>query len=81
MTVEPNFTYYALISDVGKPGGLLRRSHDGLGRKGESLRGDFTWQPSEFLERYDLGHNDSDFTEVSADEAASLIEQWRSQEA
>ena len=78
MASGSDFTYYALINNSGKAGGLLRRSREGLCLKDESLRADFTRQPSEFLEKYELGHNDSDYIEITDVEARSLIEEWRS---
>lgn len=74
---QPNITYYALLTDAGRPVGLVRRTHIAPYPRDESLRRDLTWRPTEFLRRYALGHNDTDYKEISEHEAETLIEQWR----
>jgi hypothetical protein len=76
MSSEGQVTYYALLDSKGNPGGLLRRTRGGPVPIDETFRRDLTWQPSEFLRKYYLGHNDMDYREISSEEAASLIEKW-----
>lgn len=74
MTDEAEVRYFALLNRAGDPAGLLRRAK---GRRDESLRRDLSWQPSEFLRRYELGRNEYDYKEITSDEAERLIEHWR----
>ncbi|WP_328352507.1 hypothetical protein OG976_19890 [Mycobacterium sp. NBC_00419] len=77
MTVEEPVSYFALLDDAGRPVGLLRRTHGQPLPRDESLRRDFSWRPSEFLRKYELGHNDYDYKEISARDAEVLIARWR----
>jgi hypothetical protein len=77
VTDQPEVTYYALLSDAGVPTGIVRRTHLPLMTKDESFRRDLSWRPTEFLLKYELGHNDIDYKEISAEEARSLIDSWR----
>lgn len=74
---QPTVTYYALLTDDGRPAGLVRRIHVSPCPRDESLRRDLTWRPTEYLRRYARGHNDTDYAEISTREAEELIEQWR----
>ena len=77
MTEESEITYFALLTDEGLPAGLIRRTQRPLVPLDESLRRDLSWRPTEFLRKYQLGHNENDYREISADEAQALIESWR----
>ena len=74
---QPEVTYYALLSDAGMPTGIVRRTHLPHGTQDDSVRRDLSWQPTEFLYKYWLGHNDNDYREISAGEAEALIDHWR----
>ncbi|MBI3213534.1 MAG: hypothetical protein HYZ38_06935 [Mycobacterium sp.] len=78
MTVsnEPKATYYALVSDDGTIGGILRRTHVEPIPLDETFRRDLTWRPSQLLRKYHLGSNDMDFEEISAEEASNLTRSW-----
>ncbi|TGD89326.1 hypothetical protein BayCH28_08265 [Mycolicibacterium sp. CH28] len=77
MTEEPEITYFALLTDEGVPAGLIRRTQRPLVPLDESLRRDLSWRPTEFLRKYQLGHNENDYRKISADEAQALIESWQ----
>jgi len=70
-------TYYAILSDDGKTVGILRRRYTQPGPVDESFRRDSTWQVDPFLRLYAMGHNDRDYAEISAAEAADTIRRWR----
>jgi hypothetical protein len=74
---QPRVTYYALLTDAGRPAGLVRRIHLAPYPRDESLRRNLTWRPTEYLRRYAMGHNDTEYAEISEQEAEALIEQWR----
>jgi hypothetical protein len=76
---EPRVTYYALLAGDRtreNPSGIVRRTHTDA-PVDESFRRDLTWQPTEYLRRYFLGHNDTDHVEISEDEADAVIARWR----
>ncbi|MCX4845080.1 hypothetical protein [Streptomyces sp. NBC_00893] len=72
-------TYYARIGEGyprSSPRGILRRRL--VGREAETHDEAFTrglrWEPTEYLRRYELGHNDVDHVQISEREAAAFIE-------
>lgn len=71
-------TYYAILTDDGRPVGLVRRIHLSPRPRDEILARDLTWQLTEFLKKYSLGHMDEDYVEISDEDAQKLIENWRS---
>lgn len=76
MKPDRKVTYYALLDDDGTVSGILRRTEDGPVFTDETFRRDLTWQPSEFLRKYHLGHNDSDYREITAEEAMKKVDEW-----
>lgn len=72
--------YYAAVG-LGRgrddPGGLIRRRFIQPGRVDEALQRDFTWRWTAGLIRWERGEIDSEFVEISAEEAARLIERFR----
>ena len=76
MSGEHKVTYYGLLDGDGKISGILRRTYEGPIPRDETFRRDLSWQPSEFLRRYYLGHNDNDYREMTPEEAVSLIAEW-----
>jgi hypothetical protein len=73
---KTEFTYYVMVTDDGVPAGLVRRTNRPLVPIDEALRRDLSWGPTEFLRRHQLGHNETDYREISAAEAGALIEHW-----
>ncbi|MFC4908915.1 hypothetical protein [Actinomadura gamaensis] len=77
----PDTTYYALVNDdhpAERPAGLVRRIHTVPVPTDEILTRDLTWQPTDFLHRYWLGHNDQDYVEITEAHADAVIDAWRS---
>jgi hypothetical protein len=71
--------YYAKIDEGyprSSPRGILRRRL--IGREPKTHDDVFTralrWEPTEYLRRYELGHNDIDHVRISEREAAAFIE-------
>jgi hypothetical protein len=76
---EVRVTYYALIDadrTPENPGGIVRRTHTDPPID-ESFRRDLTWKPTEYLERYRLGHDDTDHVEITEVQANAIIAEWR----
>lgn len=76
----PAVQYFALLRDGGtaeNASGLVRRTHTIPVTTDEVIGRDLLWHPTEYLRLYQLGHNDQDHVEVSAEFAAQLIEGWR----
>jgi hypothetical protein len=76
-----NIKYYAVL-DAGRspenPSGLARRTFTADGRLDESLGRDLTWKRSSEIYQWERGENfGPDLVEISADEAAGLVEQFR----
>ncbi len=72
-------TYYALLAGGRtreNPSGLVRRTHTSP-PVDEVFTRDLTWRPTEYLERYRLGHNDTDHVQITAEEAETLLDGWR----
>jgi hypothetical protein len=77
--MPPEVLYFGLLDDDddGNIVGIIRRTHT-LGRPvDESFGRDSTWKPTEFLHKYKLGHNDTDYKPITAQQAHQIIEQWR----
>lgn len=73
--------YYAVL-DAGRtladPSGLARRTFTADGRLDESLSRDLTWKRSSEIYQHERGENfGPDLVEISADEAAVLVERFR----
>jgi hypothetical protein len=73
--------YYAVLSagrSLADPSGLARRTLTPEGRLDESLRRDLTWVRSSEIYQWERGENfGPDLVEISADEAAVLVERFR----
>lgn len=76
---DERVSYYALLAGGRtreNPSGLVRRTHTSP-PVDEVFRRDLTWQPTEYLERYRLGHNDTEHVEIPEDEANAVLARWR----
>ncbi|GHF89233.1 hypothetical protein [Streptomyces thermodiastaticus] len=72
-------TYYAKISEGhprSNPRGIVRRRLVGREKTtyDEAFTRNLRWEPTEYLRRYELGHNEVDHVEISEREAAAFIE-------
>ncbi|HXP54158.1 MAG TPA: hypothetical protein VN847_04350 [Streptosporangiaceae bacterium] len=76
-----NIKYFAVLSggqSLDNPSGLARRTFTPEGRLDESLRRDLTWARSSGIYQWERGENfGPDLVEISADEAAGLVERFR----
>jgi hypothetical protein len=75
----PN-TYYVVVDDYStryQPGGILRRVQDDNGEYDEEFGHDLRWTRSWLLYSHERGNMDSQFYEVSEDEANQMIERIR----
>jgi hypothetical protein len=76
-----NVKYFAVLSNgrsLDNPAGLARRTFTPDGRLDESLRRDLTWVRSSEIYQWERGENfGPDLIEISADEAAALVERFR----
>lgn len=73
-------TYYVIVDDHSTrdlPGGVLRRVEDDEGEYDEEFGHDLTWTRSWLLYSHERGNTDSQFHEVSADEARQVTERIR----
>jgi hypothetical protein len=73
-------TYYALtdtFSSRSKPGGVLRRTEREVGKIDEVFSRSLSWDPSPLLRAAEHGDTMFDFTEISADEAAAIVDRIR----
>lgn len=86
---EPPVRYFALFDDErGYPEGWRARRITGLVRRtatqpvptDEALGRDFTWGPTEYLQRYKPGR-DEPHVEISTERAERFIKSWRASRA
>jgi hypothetical protein len=76
----PRITYYARIDathPADRPAGIVRRIHTEPVPTDEAFTRNMRWEPTEYLRRYYLGHNDDDHVEISEQEANRIIQSWR----
>jgi hypothetical protein len=76
----PEITYYALVSETNppeRPAGLVRRIHTEPMPTDEVFRRDLQWHPTEYLQRYWLGHRDQEHVEITEAEAERIMARWR----
>lgn len=72
----PTVTYYAKIDETHprtEPRGLVRRRIVDAVAHEEAFTRNLRWEPTEYLRRYALGHNDIDHVEVTAQEADEFV--------
>lgn len=73
-------TYYAIVDDYSsrdRPAGVLRRlKHDG-GQRDEAFGRDLKWGHTSMLYSYERGNRDNELYEISAEEAALIVERIR----
>lgn len=69
-------TYYARVDDEfprERSAGIVRRRRAGRNFHDEAFTRNLRWEPTEYLRRYELGHNDSDHVEITEEEANRFI--------
>jgi hypothetical protein len=73
-------TYYAIVDDFStrdEPAGVLRRIEHDHGEHDEAFTRDLVWKRSSSLYSYERGNRDSEFYEISEDEANRIVERIR----
>lgn len=79
--MSESVTYYEIILADGagdNPAGLARRRQlDHGGIEDEMLRPDMSWQPDSLIVEWKHGDSVEELREISADEAAALVERFR----
>ncbi|WP_157535093.1 hypothetical protein [Nocardia inohanensis] len=70
-----NLRFYFKLSDIRpEPSAVMRRYEiDGITRSESYRFNGQGWTATEFFDKYQLGHNDSDYIEVSEAEAEEAI--------
>ncbi|MCZ1010993.1 hypothetical protein [Streptomyces lydicus] len=77
LDAEGQITYYAKVSEGyprHKPRGIVRRRIDEGQTYDEAFTRRLRWEPTEYLNLYDLGHNEVDHVKITEIEAAAFIE-------
>jgi hypothetical protein len=79
--LSEEITYYAVVGTgrtATDPSGLARRRHGPDGPVDESFTRDGSWQFTNAVYQHERGENfGPDLVEISADEAALLVERFR----
>lgn len=73
-------TYYAFVNEFSskeRPGGVIRRTEDDQGEYDEAFTRSLTWERTSLLYSYERGDRDSEFYEISEDEATQIVERIR----
>ncbi|MFI5664995.1 pentapeptide repeat-containing protein [Streptomyces sp. NPDC051684] len=69
-------TYYVRVgygASRGDPAGVVRRRRAGAVVRDEVFTRNLRWEPTEYLRRYELGHNDQDHVEITPAEADAFV--------
>ena len=73
-------TYYAFVNEFSskeRPGGVIRRTENDEGEYDEAFTSDLKWERTPLLYSYERGNRDSDFYEISEEEADRIVERIR----
>lgn len=73
-------TYFAMVDDLSsrdEPAGVLRRIEDDQGQQDEAFTRNLKWEYSWSLYSYERGNRDTDFYEITEDEANRIVERIR----
>lgn len=73
-------TYYAIVDDLSTredPAGVLRRIIDDEGRDDQAFTTNLKWEHSGSLYSHERGNMDSQFYEITEDEADRIVERIR----
>ena len=73
-------TYFAFTDEFSskeRPGGVIRRTEDDQGEYDEAFTGNLVWERTPLLYSYERGNRDSDFYEITEEEADRIVERIR----
>jgi hypothetical protein len=80
MPMSTKITYYAFVNEFSskeRPGGVIRRTENDEGEYDEAFTGDLKWERSPLLYSYEQGNRDSQFYEISEEEADRIVQRIR----
>lgn len=78
--MPPKITFYAFVNEFSskeRPGGVIRRIEDDQGEYDEAFSRGLVWERTSLLYSYEGGNRDSEFYEISEDEANQIVERIR----
>jgi hypothetical protein len=73
-------TYYAIVnefSSLAEPGGVIRRIQSDEGRDDQAFTRNLKWEHTPLLYSYERGNMDSEFHEITEDEADQIVARIR----
>ena len=73
-------TYFAFINEFSskeRPGGVVGRIENDEGECDEAFTGNLAWERTALLYSFERGNRDSQFYEISEDEANQIVDRIR----
>ena len=73
-------TYYAIVHEFSsreQPGGVIRRIQSDEGRDDQAFTRNLKWEHTPLLYSHERGNMDSQFVEITEDEANQIVERIR----
>lgn len=73
-------TYFAFVNEFSskeRPGGVVRRIEDDEGEYDEAFTGNLAWERTALLYSFEGGNRDSQFYEITEDEANQIVDRIR----
>jgi hypothetical protein len=78
--MPPKIIYYAFINEFSskeRPGGVVRRTENDEGEYDEAFTRNLAWERTPLLYSYERGNRDSQFYEITEDEANQIVARLR----
>jgi hypothetical protein len=73
-------TYYAIVNEYSsrdEPGGVIRRIQSDGGRDDQAFTRNLEWEHTPLLYSHERGNLDSEFYEITEDEANQIVDRIR----
>jgi hypothetical protein len=73
-------TYYAIVNEYSsrdEPGGVIRRIQSDGGRDDQAFTRNLKWEHTPLLYSHERGNLDSEFYEITEDEANQIVDRIR----
>jgi hypothetical protein len=73
-------TYYAIVNEFSsraEPGGIIRRIQSDEGRDDQAFTRNLKWEHTPLLYSHERGNMDSEFHEITEDEANQIVDRIR----
>ena len=80
--MSTKITYYAIVNEFSsreEPGGVIRRVQSDDGRDDQAFTRNLQWEHTPLLYSHERGNMDSQFHEISEDEANRIVERIKGQ--